>query len=82
MSGFQTREDTGALFRNKRASKATHPSHTGNIVLSIEMVKKLMEDVKKGEPMKIDLSCWVKETKDNKKYFTIAVKHPSDRGGQ
>ena len=56
---YETKDNTGSLFRNNRKEKETHPDYSGTVRID-------------GHDMWI--SGWLKETKDGQKYFSLAVK--------
>lgn len=61
MSNYQTKENSGAIFKNDRKEKETQPDYTGTINVA-------------GKDWQISL--WVKETKEGKKYFSASIKEP------
>lgn len=67
---YEKRPLTGALFRNTKKEKDTHPDHTGNIV---------MED---GSEYFLD--AWIKETKSDppRKFFSLSLKRKERQTGQ
>lgn len=56
---FQQKENTGALFRNDRKEKESHPDYQGS--LNVDGVDYW-------------LSGWLNESKDGRKYFGLQVK--------
>lgn len=56
---FKQDDNSGALFKNDRKESEQHPDYTGTATV-------------KGE--EFWLSAWVKESKDGKKYMSIALK--------
>jgi hypothetical protein len=52
------KENAGVLFATAEKSKETSPDHTGNVVLSADLVKSLAAAVKAGKPAKLSLSAW------------------------
>ncbi len=59
MSEYQQKDGEGVLFKNKRATKETHPQYTGSITV-------------KG--VKYSLAAWLKESKDGTKRLSLSVK--------
>lgn len=60
MSNYQTKENSGFIFKNDRKEKETHPGYTGTINVA-------------GKDWQISL--WVKEGKKGK-YFSASIKEP------
>jgi hypothetical protein len=56
---YETKDNTGSLFRNGRKEKETHPDYNGSVRID-------------GTDMWI--SGWLRETKDGQKYFSLAFK--------
>lgn len=53
----QQRDNSGALFKNDRKEKDTHPDYTGTCIVSGKQLR---------------LSAWLRESQNGKKYFSIA----------
>lgn len=56
---YETKDNTGSLFKNKRKEKETHPDYSGSCRID-------------GHDMWI--SAWLRDTKDGEKYFSFAFK--------
>ena len=57
---FEPRNNSGAIFKNERKEKDTHPDYRGNARI---------------EGVDYEISAWVKEAKGSgKKYFSLAIK--------
>ena len=56
---YETKDNTGRLFRNDRKEKETHPDYNGSVKID-------------GHDMWI--SAWLKEDKNGQKYFSLAFK--------
>lgn len=56
---YETKDNSGSLFRNNRKEKDTHPDYSGTVRID-------------GHDMWI--SGWLKETKDGQKYFSLSFK--------
>lgn len=57
--GYEQKDNSGALFRNERKERENHPDYTGKAMI---------------EGVEYWVSAWVKETRDGKKYFSMAYK--------
>ncbi len=64
MSEQYDNTDKGALFRNDRKEKETHPDHTGTLNVG-------------GK--EYWLSAWVKTSKAGKKFFSLSVKPKEEK---
>jgi hypothetical protein len=60
----ETRDMSGALFKNERKEKDQHPDYRGDITI---------------DGVKYSLAGWVRETRDGKKYLSLSVKPIEDR---
>lgn len=61
MADYQQKPNTGAIFKNEKKQKDTHPDYRGTIDVD-------------GVPKEISL--WVKKSKAGKSYFSVAVAEP------
>ena len=66
----------GALFlqTNKRSEKA--PDYSGNLEISKELFKYLLEEAKAGRPIKMDLAGWKKQSKSGTTFLSIVANKP------
>lgn len=66
----------GVLFlqNNKRSPKA--PDYSGNLELSKEVFKYLLDEAKAGRPIKMDLAGWAKQTKAGRMFLSIVANKP------
>lgn len=62
---YETKDNTGSLFRNNRKEKDTHPDYNGSVRIE-------------GRDMWI--AAWLKESKDGTKYFSLAFKRKDGTG--
>lgn len=62
---YEQRDNNGALFRNERKERENHPDYTGKAMI---------------EGVEYWVSAWVKETRDGKKYFSMAYKPKDEQG--
>lgn len=56
---YEQKDNTWSLFKNDKKSKETQPDYNGNIMIN---------------GVKMQLSAWVKESKNGMKYFSGSVK--------
>ena len=56
---YETKDNTGSLFRNGRKEKESHPDYSGSVKID-------------GHDMWI--SAWLKEDKNKQKYFSLSFK--------
>jgi len=61
MSDYQQKPNTGAIFKNEKKQKDTHPDYRGTIDVD-------------GVPKEISL--WVKKSKSDKSYFSVQISEP------
>lgn len=67
---FKTKENSGALFKNTRKEKETHPDYQGKIVLSPELAEIASQG---GE---LQLAAWKNTSEKGTTYISIAVSEP------
>ena len=65
MSDYQTKPGNGAIFKNNKKEKETHPDYNGKIV--------------DPNGKEWDLSLWVKKSAAGNSYFSVAVKDELDK---
>jgi uncharacterized protein (DUF736 family) len=58
---MEKKNNSGAIFKNKRKEKDTHPDYRGNVVVN-------------GKEMEVVM--WVKESKSGEKFFSVAFSEP------
>jgi uncharacterized protein (DUF736 family) len=56
---YETKDNTGSLFKNKRKEKETHPDYNGSCRI---------------DGTDLWISAWLKEKQDGEKYFSFAFK--------
>ena len=58
---METKLNSGAIFKNEKKQKETHPDYNGTI--NVDGVDK-------------QISLWVKESKNGLKYFSVSIQEP------
>jgi len=72
----------GALFKNNRKERDTHPDLQGNIELSQEAVQSVIEQMNRGVKYpKLDLSGWSKVSGKGNKFISLSAKKPWEKSG-
>ena len=72
----------GALFKNAKKQRDSHPDLQGNIELSQEAVQSVMDQVKSGVKYpKLDLSGWTKVSSKGNKFISLSAKKPWEKSG-
>jgi hypothetical protein len=72
----------GALFKNSRKERDTHPDLQGNIELSQEAVQSVIEQANRGVKYpKLDLSGWSKVSSKGNKFISLSAKKPWEKSG-
>jgi hypothetical protein len=69
---YEQKPDTGTLFTNDRKSAENHPDYNGKLLISRDLLQKL---AKYGEGM-IEISAWIRETKQGKTIINLQCKEP------
>jgi len=66
MSNYEQKPGTGAIFKNDHKKQDSHPDYRG-----------------KGKDLQgndIEISMWVKKSKDGKSFFSFQIQEPYDKG--
>jgi hypothetical protein len=72
----------GALFKNNRKERDSHPDLQGNIELSEEAVQSVLDQMKSGVKYpKLDLSGWTKVSGKGNKFISLSAKKPWEKSG-
>jgi hypothetical protein len=66
-------DNQGALFINKRKQKENHPDQRGEITLSKELLRELVEMAKSGKEPKVAVAGWNKMSKAGNPYISLSV---------
>ena len=61
---YEHKENKGSIFKNEKKEKETHPDYTGQINVGGTLY---------------NISAWVNESKDGKKYFGLQVSIPKPK---
>lgn len=72
----------GALFKNKKKEKKTHPDYTGLVTMDAEFARELYNkarDAKNGE-IRVNISAWLKEPKKSGKEKFMSLNFDFPRG--
>lgn len=70
----------GALFVNKRREKESHPNHRGELTLTKDLLKQLVEQVKAGGEAKLSVAAWNKTSKGGLDYLSLSAEKFVERG--
>jgi hypothetical protein len=66
---------SGALFTNERKTADSHPDYNGSLEFSEEVIRDMVDMLKRGETPKCDLAGWKKtSTKTGKTFLSISAK--------
>ena len=55
---FTPKPNTGSIFPNSRKERSEQPDMTGNIYLSVELLRERMANTPEGELVQISVSAW------------------------
>ncbi len=70
--------NSGALFRNTRATNPKAPQHEGDVELDADLLRALVANAKAGKPIKLRLAGWVKEGR-NGDFISLKASIPQER---
>ena len=76
MAFDKSKQASGALFKNDRKQRDTHPDYTGNIEITPEFLAEIQKNVGK----KFQLSGWIKQGQRGS-YISLSMQPPWE-GGQ
>ncbi len=62
MSSFQKQD--GGLWKNTKKDSEKKPDATGHVYLTREMLDTLNEFARRGDPIKMNIAAWTRQTKD------------------
>jgi len=66
----------GALFANDRKTNDKAPDYRGNLEISRDLLKILVEQAKAGEKISMDVAGWKKTTKSGSTFLSIKADKP------
>lgn len=69
-----SKEDSGALFNNRKKTSQNAPDMNGNITLSPKLVQYLNEKMARGEPLSLDISGWRKRSGQGMEFLSLSIK--------
>lgn len=72
--------DSGILFANKKQSDKA-PDFKGEVELSAEVVKYLIDNLKGGKPAKLDLAGWHRTSAKGTQFISLKASKPYVRDG-
>ena len=66
----------GALFTNQRKTSDKHPDYRGNLEISVDLLKILVEQHKGSEKINMDLVGWKKVSKSGSSFLSLRAEKP------
>jgi uncharacterized protein (DUF736 family) len=66
----------GVLFTNNRKTKDTQPDFRGNLEISKDLLKVLVEQAKAGEKINMDVAGWKKTSKTGTDFISMKADKP------
>jgi uncharacterized protein (DUF736 family) len=66
----------GALFANDRKTNDKQPDYRGNLEISVDLLKLLVEQHKGGEKISMDVAGWKKTSKSGTMFLSIKADKP------
>lgn len=70
----------GALFKNDRKQKPTHPDYRGNFTLTRDLLEAYTKAMGTSGELKVNMAAWLKDGKSGK-FLSMAIEAPYE-GGQ
>lgn len=71
----------GALFINRNKSNERAPDLSGDVEISMDLLKVLVEAAKANQPLKMRMAAWVKEGRSGK-FYSISLSEDKKGGAQ
>jgi len=65
---YEHKPNSGSLFKNEKKEKPNQPDYRGSCVITPDMVGK-----------QIDIAAWLKESKNGKKFMSLAFSEPYNK---
>jgi len=66
----------GALFTNQRKTSDKHPDYRGNLEISVDLLKILVDQHKGSEKINMDLVGWKKVSKSGSSFLSLRAEKP------
>lgn len=73
---METKYYGGVLFMNDRKDNERAPDLRGEIEISPDMLKSLVEKFKAQEPLKMELAGWMKQSAKGTKFYSLKASEP------
>lgn len=71
---------TGALFKSKTMKSEKSPAMRGELTLTKDLLRQLVDSVKAGKPAKLSISAWNNTSKAGNQYISLAASQWVERG--
>lgn len=75
------RTNEGALFTSRRKSGPNDPDFTGSVVLSPDLLEKLVIKRNRGEEIRLSVAGWKNQSKDGKSYLRVRLREDTYHAG-
>jgi len=69
----------GVLFQQDKKRSPKAPDYTGNLEISRETLNHLIAMAKKNEPLKMQLSGWIKPTRTGGTFISLSASKPYEK---
>jgi len=66
----------GALFTNQRKTNDKQPDYRGNLEISVDLLKLMVEQHKGGEKINMDIAGWKKTSKSGTTFLSLKADKP------